>query len=307
MKCLFSLIAVPALIGLQMPTAAAESDLAAPMSPLLVGLVPATAATQTAPRHAQNVAPAAATPAPTRQAATANDDEELPGIGDGSGESPSAKPVTIPDPIESVNRAFFVFNDKVYFWALKPVATGYEKVLPQVARRSIKNAFSNIRTPVRFVNSLLQGEGTAAWTELERLLINSTVGVLGLGDPAKNRWAIEKHEADLGQTLGRFGQGTSIYFVCPFLGPMNVRDGIGYVGDLFLDPLTYVLPNIYCDVAVKAGETVNATSLRLGDYEDFKKASLDPYVAMRDAYTQYRDNFVKGTKNTRPADPLHAD
>ena len=248
------------------------------------------------------------------------EDEDLPGIGDAS--DASKEQPTISDPIESVNRAFFVFNDKVYFWLLKPTATGYKYVFPQCVRRSIKNCLSNLRTPVRLVNCALQGEFKGAWTELERLGINSVVGVLGFGDPAKNRWAIEKHEADLGQTFGRYGMGTSIYFVCPFLGPFNVRDGVGYRGDLFLDPINYFLPNYYYDVGLKAYETVNATSLRTGEYEAFKKAALDPYVSMRDAYVQYRYHFVEMAKNggkddaeskdgqkanERPADPLRAD
>lgn len=297
MKKTLALVAASTLFALH-GSAETRPLATAAMTPLLAGLV---APVQALPRFAQPAAVPAAAPA------AQSEEEKLPGIGDDADKA-AAQHASIADPLESVNRAFFVFNDKLYFWLLKPAATGYEMLLPQAARRSIKNAFSNIRTPVRFGNSLLQGEGTAAWTELERLVINSTVGVLGLGDPAKNRWGIEKHEADLGQTFGRYGAGTSIFFCCPFLGPLNVRDGIGYAGDIFLDPLTYVLPNIYCDVAVKAGDTVNTTSLRLGDYEAFKKASLDPYVAMRDAYAQYRDSFVKGNRdNTRPADALHVE
>jgi phospholipid-binding lipoprotein MlaA len=132
------------------------------------------------------------------------------------------------------------------------------------------------------------------------------VGVVGYGDPARDWWAIELHDADLGQTLGRYGCGTSIYFVWPFLGPSNVRDTAGYAGDTFLNPLTYILPEFYWTVAVKAHETVNTTSLRAGEYEDFKNASIDPYVAMRDAYAQYRKNFVNNVKdpNGQPAGPL---
>lgn len=232
---------------------------------------------------------------------------DLPGIGDASS-APGAQAITVSDPIEPVNRAFYHFNDKLYFWALKPVSKGYAFIIPQPLRIGIKNIFSNIRTPVRLVNCALQGEFKGSWTELERCVVNSTVGVLGFGDPARDWWTIEQHDADLGQTLGRYGCGTSIYFVWPFLGPSNVRDTGGYVGDLFLDPLTYVLPNIYWDIGVKAGDTINATSLREGDYEKFKNASIDPYVAMRDAYAQYRKSFVSHIKDpgVRPVSPLQA-
>jgi len=236
----------------------------------------------------------------------ATEDADLPGIGDSSGTA-GAQAVTVSDPIEPVNRAFYHFNDKLYFWALKPVSKGYAFIVPQPLRVGIKNIFSNIRTPVRLVNSALQGEFKGAWTELERCVVNSTVGVLGFGDPARDWWNIERQEADLGQTLGRYGCGTSIYFVWPFLGPSNVRDTVGYAGDLFLDPLTYVLPDIYWDIGVKAGDTINATSLREGDYEKFKNASIDPYVAMRDAYAQYRKSFVSHKDPTaRPVIPLQA-
>lgn len=259
------------------------------------------------PSLAEEKAPAAAdsnTP-PAKVAAGRDEDVELPGIGDNAG-APGAQAIAVSDPLESVNRAFFTFNDKLYFWVLKPVAKGYSKILPQPLRIGVKNIYSNIRTPVRLVNCALQGEFTGAWTELERFVINTTVGVVGYGDPARDWWTIEQHDADLGQTLGRYGCGTSIYFVWPLLGPSNVRDTAGYTGDLFLSPLTYVLPEFYWTVAVKAHETVNTTSLREGEYEDFKNASIDPYVAMRDAYAQYRKNFVNNVKNPngQPAVPL---
>jgi phospholipid-binding lipoprotein MlaA len=129
---------------------------------------------------------------------------ELPGIGDSAGAA-GAQAVVVSDPIEPVNRAFFTFNDKLYFWVLKPVAKGYTKLLPQPLRIGVKNIYSNIRTPVRLVNCTLQGEFTGAWTELERFVLNTTVGVVGYGDPARDWWAIELHDADLGQTLGRYG------------------------------------------------------------------------------------------------------
>ena len=266
-----------------------------------------------AEQPAADAAKPAATPASGIQGQ--KEDEDLPGIGDAAGAS-KGQQAAISDPIEPVNRAFFVFNDKLYYWALKPVATGYNKVLPQSMRRGVKNFFSNLRTPVRLVNCALQGEFSGAWSELERLVINTVVGVAGFGDPAKNWWSIEKHEADLGQTFGRYGMGTSIYFVCPFLGPLNVRDGVGYTGDVFLDPITYVFWDYwYWDLSVKAYDTVNTTSLHTGEYEDFKKASLDPYVAMRDAYAQYRDHLVKTARgdtdgkdsSVKPAAPLRAD
>ncbi len=168
---------------------------------------------------------------------------------------------------------------------------------------------SNVATPVRLVNCALQTEFEGAWVEIGRFAINTAVGVAGFCDPAKNRWHMEKRNEDLGQTLGRYGIGTSIYFDWPILGPSNVRDTVGYAGDLFLDPFTYLIPRFEYNVGVKAYETVNGTSLRADDYEDFKKAAIDPYVALRDAYYQYRRNQVRNGEgqSARPRGTLPTD
>ena len=251
--------------------------------------------------QAQSLAPAA--PADTTS------EVYLPGIGDSSDNLLSAHPIEVSDPIEPVNRAFFYFNDKLYFWVLKPVARGYNYVVPQVARRDVKNFFSNVATPIRLVNCALQAEFTSAWVELERFGINTTVGVAGFGDPAKNKWNIEKQDGDFGQTLGRYGIGPSIYINWPILGPMGARDSVGYVGDIFLDPFHYLVPKFWYNVDIKAYETVNATSLRLGDYEDFKNSAIDPYIALRDATYQYRRGLVdkNAEKTTRPAGLLQGE
>lgn len=222
-----------------------------------------------------------------------DEDAELPGIGEAPGIVLAAPLIVVSDPLEPVNRLFFHFNDKLYFWVLKPVSKGYGKIVPQPARLCVKNFFSNIATPVRLVNCALQAEFEGSWVELKRFAVNTTVGVAGFGDPARNRWNMEKRNEDLGQTLGRYGLGTSIYINWPILGPSNVRDTAGYVGDLFLDPVNYLVPDFWYNVGIRSYETVNGTSLRVGDYEDFKEAAIDPYVSMRDAYYQYRLNQVK--------------
>ncbi len=235
------------------------------------------------------------------------EDAALPGIGETPDVVLSAQPITASDPIEPVNRAFFYFNDKLYFWVLKPVSRGYNYVLPQVVRRDVKNFFSNIATPIRLGNCALQAEFTSAWIELERFGINTTVGVAGFGDPAKNRWNLEKQNGDFGQTLGRYGLGPSIYINWPIIGPLCARDSAGYVGDLFLDPFTYLVPEFWYNVDIKAYDTVNATSLSLGEYEDFKKDAIDPYIAFRDAYYQYRRHLVETSEaslGVRPVGPL---
>jgi phospholipid-binding lipoprotein MlaA len=203
-------------------------------------------------------------------------------------------PETIADPIEPVNRAFFHFNDKLYFWVLKPVATGYKVVIPEDGRLGVRNFFSNFTTPIRLVNCLLQARFKGAGNETVRFLLNTTFGMAGFLDPAKKEFKIEKQEADFGQTLGVWGMGPAFYINWPILGPSTLRETVGYVGDTLLDLRTY-LPSQFLIVNVSAWviDKVNETSLTLGDYESLKKAALDPYIAVREAYYQYRQNKIK--------------
>lgn len=199
----------------------------------------------------------------------------------------------IADPLEPLNRVFFHFNDKLYFWLLKPAATGYSKVVPEVARISVRKFFNNLTTPIRFVNSILQFKFGSAGIELGRFGINTTMGLLGLFDPARSQFGLKMQEEDLGQTFGVWwSAGPGFYIVLPVLGPSSFRDSIGLVGDSFLDPITYVNPWIYDRLAIQAGDKFNRVSLVLGDYEDIKKDALDPYAAFRDIYHQYRENKV---------------
>jgi phospholipid-binding lipoprotein MlaA len=273
--------------------------------PLLLILVVACAGCRsTSPGKPGAAGVSSPTPGAGEQAKEMNAD--LPGIGGVPDVGPSAEPVVVSDPLEPVNRAFFYFNDKLYFWLLKPVSKGYSMVVPQPARRGVKNFFSNIATPVRLVNCTLQAEFEGAWVEVERFAINTTIGVVGFGDPARNWWNMEKRDADLGQTLGRYRLGPSIYINWPILGPSCVRDTVGYVGDLFLDPVNYLVPKFEYNLGIKSYDTVNGTSLRQGEYEDFKNAAIDPYVALRDAYYQYRRHLVEDGEgpSVRPPGPL---
>lgn len=197
----------------------------------------------------------------------------------------------IADPLEPLNRAMFTFNDKLYFWVLKPVARGYSTVVPEWGRVRVKNIFQNITVPVRFVNNLLQLKIQGAGTELLRFVFNSTAGAVGMFDVAKNI-DLKTQDEDLGQTLGVYGMGNGFYLVWPVLGPSSFRDTVGTVGDFFLDPINYITP-VGPRIGVRSLDITNTTSLHIGDYEDIKEASLDPYVSFKDAYLQYRNNKVK--------------
>jgi phospholipid-binding lipoprotein MlaA len=208
--------------------------------------------------------------------------------------SDSEEPLeTIADPLEPVNRAFFHFNDKFYFWVLKPVASGYKAVVPEELRVGVRNFFSNAATPIRLVNCLLQANLEHAGTETARFFLNTTFGLAGFLDPAKTEFSIEKREKDFGQTLGIWGIGPAFYINWPILGPSSLRDTAGYVGDVLADPTNYLITSILINLAVKSYAQVNETSLRIGEYEDFKGAALDPYIALKDAYHQYRQNKIR--------------
>jgi phospholipid-binding lipoprotein MlaA len=198
----------------------------------------------------------------------------------------------IPDPLMGMNRGLLTFNDKMYFWLLKPVATGYGMVIPEELRKGIVNAFYNIRFPVRFINCLLQGKFRKSGYEFGQFFINSTAGCLGLLNPASNYPKLQPSKEDLGQTFAVWGLGNGAYIMLPFLGPSSVRDGLGRLGDIFLDPIWWIPTNFWTSVGIRVGEAVNETSTRIGEYEALKDAALDPYVMIRNAYVQNRNKLI---------------
>ena len=200
--------------------------------------------------------------------------------------------VEVADPLEPLNRLMFSVNDTLYFWIVKPVVGTYKAVVPEPARTGVRNFFQNLTTPVRYVNCLLQGKGDSADIELRRFLVNTTEGILGFGDPARDKYELEPVQEDLGQTLAVHGMDDGFYIVWPFFGPSNVRDSLGMAGDMFLNPVRYVKPT-ETSIYISAGKGINEGSFHVGEYEDFKSASLEPYIAMREAYIQYRNNKIQ--------------
>jgi phospholipid-binding lipoprotein MlaA len=215
-----------------------------------------------------------------------------------SGEEPepfaeTAKVEYAPDPLERLNRGIFYFNDKVYFWFLKPVSQIYGIFIPPGLRTCIRNGFDNLKFPTRFVNNVLQGKFKAAGIETGRFLINSTLGFAGFFEIAGRDFCLPPPvDEETGQTLGFYGMKPYLYIVLPLLGPSTLRDSLGLAGDAFLNPLFYVPQHLWVGVAIRGGIIVNNTSLRIGEYEDFKAAAIDPYASMRQAYIQYRQNEI---------------
>lgn len=231
---------------------------------------------------------AASTPAP---ATTAGDSFDQAFADDFADEGDTQ---LIADPFEPVNRGIFWFNDKLYFFLLKPVARGY-RVVPSPVRKAVKNFFSNLSSPVRIINSALQGKLADVGRETTRLFLNSTIGLAGLFDVA-DRWGkIPRKDEDFGQTLGVYRLGQGPYLVLPFFGPSSLRDATGLVADTFLEPTTYLTRDwsLLDRAELKGGQAVNHLSLDDDSYEKIKRDSLDPYLFMRAAYVQYRLAKVK--------------
>jgi phospholipid-binding lipoprotein MlaA len=208
----------------------------------------------------------------------------------------------IADPLEPFNRAMYHFNDKLYFWVLKPVAQGYGKVVPEAARVGVSNFFANLAFPIRFVNCLLQANFGGAAAELGRFTVNTLWGVGGVLDPASSKDInLSKQDEDFGQTLGAYGLGQGFFIYWPLFGPSSPRDTVGLVGDAFLTPSTYFSP-WYAGAGTRGYDMVNDTSLKIGDYESLKGAAIDPYVAIRDAYVQSRLKKVNRKGGNIPAE-----
>jgi phospholipid-binding lipoprotein MlaA len=207
-------------------------------------------------------------------------------------DQPEAARPAVADPLGGWNRAMFTFNDKFYFWVLKPVSRAYRAVVPGLARSGVENFFDNLGAPKRFVSNLLQFKGREASIELGKFVINSTWGVLGFGNWFAKNPETTVPETDFGLTLAYYGVGPGPYVVWPFLGSYTVRDSFGWAGGLVADPVSYVHP-LTLSLGTRTYEMVNYTSFRIGDYESLKDASIDPYLATRDAYLQYRAEKVE--------------
>jgi phospholipid-binding lipoprotein MlaA len=197
----------------------------------------------------------------------------------------------ISDPLENLNRGVFWFNDKLYFYLLKPVARVY-RVVPRPARKAVRNFVSNLSSPVRVVNSVLQLKFADAGRETTRFFVNTTIGLGGLIDAADKWGKIPKKEEDFGQTLGVYKVGQGPYLILPLLGPSSLRDASGLAVDTFLfDPLTTRMQRNWSlrdRTAYGTALAVNHLSLDDDNYEKIKRDALDPYLFMRAAYAQYR-------------------
>ena len=190
------------------------------------------------------------------------------------------------DPWEATNRRIDAFNTKVDDATLKPIAKGYDKVVPDFLQQGVSNFSSNLRGPLRIVNNFLQGDGGEGFSETGRFLVNSTLGVGGLFDVA-TRMGFEKFPEDFGQTLAVWGVPSGPYVIVPFFGPQTLRDALALPVDFLADPLLYY-EHDRIRYSIFALRSIDLRA-RFLSVEKFVKDSYDPYIAVRESYLQNRE------------------
>lgn len=197
------------------------------------------------------------------------------------------------DPWEPFNDKMFWFNREVLDrFLLKPLATAWDFLTPDVIQRGVRNMFDNLEVVRRVVNNSLQAKFGSAGIELARFSINSTIGVLGFFDVAKDGFGIEQRDEDTGQTFGTWGMGPGPYLVLPFLPPLNVRDGIGLILDRAMFPPSYFMP-FWGNIVYRLDEGVNDRSLNLDRFERVAESTVDLYSAVRNGYLQRRAAAIR--------------
>lgn len=208
------------------------------------------------------------------------------------------------DPYEPFNRQVFAFNEVVDTVLLKPVASAYRFVVPDIGRTAVSNVLRNFYEPVTMANAVLQLDFDRAFTSLWRFLINSTLGVGGLYDFAGENTELKPRTEDFGQTVGVWANNTdSSYLVLPILGPSTTRDAFGRVVDVFLNPWTYGLET-WESAAIAGMNGIAAREEALDLVDDIYATSFDPYATIRSGYIQRRKAMIL---NTQEAEKLKAE
>lgn len=204
------------------------------------------------------------------------------------------------DPFSGINRVITSFNDGLYSYVLDPFLIKGYNYIPEPVRVSVNNFFDNLYYPVSVVNNILQLKLKTTGTETLRFSINSTLGILGLFDPAKNWFEIDAHREDFGQTLGFYGVGGGFHMVLPFFGPTNLRDFAGDFIDFYVNPLYYVdvrryniARETYQGWMLITYKKFNKMSLYTKEYDNVREDALDLYPFMRDLYEQSRQKKIE--------------
>jgi phospholipid-binding lipoprotein MlaA len=193
------------------------------------------------------------------------------------------------DPLEGFNRASYKLNDALDRALLKPAAKGYKAVTPDFVEAGVTNFFSNLGQPAVMLNDLLQGKFKAGLNDGGRFLVNTTVGIGGLFDPASAA-GLDRNDEDFGQTLGKWGVPSGAYLMVPFFGPSTVRDGFGSAAGIYTDPVHYVERDVI-RYSLNGLDLIDSRARRL-PLEDTLNQAFDKYTFIRNAYLQQREYAV---------------
>ena len=195
------------------------------------------------------------------------------------------EPVQYADPLESINRPIFAFNHVVYTWIFNPLAKGYTAIMPDPAEVAVSQFFSNLREPLNAINHLLQANGSKTGSSLGRFVINSTIGIFGLFDPADAWFDIKPHRATLNETLTSWDVNSGAYIVIPLLGQSDVRNGLATFTETTFAPVTYMTEQPQT-LYIQSYDGFHEFAPRATSYETLYKESDDPYVFFRNMYLQ---------------------
>jgi phospholipid-binding lipoprotein MlaA len=207
------------------------------------------------------------------------------------------------DPLEPTNRVIYAFNDGLDTVILRPAAQAYRFLIPSQVRGGVHNVLSNLATPVQLSNDILEGKPRRAGDTTMRFLINTTVGVLGIFDIAKD-WGYPDHDADFGITLALWGLPSGPYLFLPVFGPSDPRDAIGLGVNVVMDPFTWVGQGAAVRALDWSRFAMNGLDQRerhLDDIDSVKKTALDPYATFRSLYRQHRQAKIDDARNDRRA------
>lgn len=241
---------------------------------------------------------AAEAPAPAAEPAATDDDYE-------DEEDEYAQPA-VRDPFEKVNRMVFKFNDGLFRHVVRPITRGYETITPAPVRRGLVSFFDNLRFPVRFTGCVLQGKLDRAAAETGKFVVNTTAGVGGFIKVSDRFQPLRVPEEDIGQALGKWGLPAGPYLVLPVLGPANPREIVGRAGDYIMTPTGWGRGSIVPEewqvmndlswewrLAISAVDTISVFPEIVSAYDTFNKAAVDPYVAFRNGFLQYREAMIR--------------
>ncbi|MDR3535264.1 MAG: VacJ family lipoprotein [Acetobacteraceae bacterium] len=207
------------------------------------------------------------------------------------------------DPLEPTNRVFYAINNGLDVVIMRPAAQAYRFAVPGKVRDGIHNVLSNLGTPVQLSNDVLEGKPRRAGDTTMRFLINSTVGVLGIFDIAKD-WGYPNHDSDFGMTLANWGVPEGPFLFLPVLGPSGPRDATGFGMDMALDPFTWVGQGAIVTGLNWGKFAVSAVDARervLDSLDQIKKTALDPYATFRSLYRQHRESQIEALRNDNRA------